>query len=710
MKIFTVPFSKKLILVAMASVAMAATAAQSQEADTTDWECEFCPFESGHRGDYELGATSVSDDAAHLGDATGYSEEGVYANVDGEGSYTSDKYQSRWLIEDLGLDSRYAELTGGRQGTFDYDLSYREIPHTQFFTTQTIFQQSADGTLSLPAGWVRAADTSGLTELDASLARRNIESDRSIFQIGGRYLLADRFSFSADYSRQTKEGVDIQGGSYFFQSSLLTRPIDYVTDEADFNVRYTADNGYLSLTWFLSKFENDNNALNWENPFTSGPGSELGAIAQAPGNVFNQLSLSGGYSFSQARTVVAFSAAAGRMSQNKAFLPYTTNANVIVDPLPRLSLNGEVDTSNFAVSLTSKVFNKARIKVAYRFDKRDNQTAQDVWSRVAAESFVTGTDTNVPYSFERSALNLSADWDVFDSVRLSGGYDRKTVDRDFQEVAEQTEDIGWGRILWRPTGNLRFDFKGGAARRDINSYDETFAGTLGQNPLMRKYNLAFRYRQFAEFIFAASLPESPVTFTFNSLYADDSYTRSLMGLTSGEELRLTGDLSWALGAKSSLYLTAGYENIESEQFGSEAFGREDWNATNKDDFVTAGGGFRVREIGGKFDLELDYTRSEGTSEINVTSLAGGPSQFPDLESTLEHLRLMLSYQQSERLAFTMNLRYQSFLAKDWALEGVEPATIPSVLTLGAQPYDEDQVIFGLGFRYSIGGSAKTTSN
>jgi hypothetical protein len=191
MNIFTAPKSRKLILAVMTGAAMAATAAQAQEADTAAWECEFCPFESGHRGDYQLGATSVDNDAAHLGDASGYSEEGTYANVDGTGSYASDKYQSRWLIEDLGLDSRFAELTGGRQGTFDINLSYREIPRTQFFTTETIFRQTGD-TLTLPAGWVRAGDTSGFTELDANLARRNIESDRSIFKIGGRYMLADR--------------------------------------------------------------------------------------------------------------------------------------------------------------------------------------------------------------------------------------------------------------------------------------------------------------------------------------------------------------------------------------------------------------------------------------------------------------------------------------------------------------------------------------
>ncbi len=710
MNFYTVPKTGSFILVAITSMAMATAAAQSQAVNTSAWECEFCPFESGYRADYQLGARSVSDDSAYFGGASGYDEQRIYANVDGEGSYADKEHQLRWQVEDLGLASRYVELAGGHQGTYDYNLSYREIPRTQFFTTETIFQQSTAGTLLLPSGWVRAPATAGFSELDTNLARRDIKSDRDFLQIGGRYMPSNRIRFSANYRRHTQEGVDIYGGSYFFQSSLLSRPIDYVTNQGDFDLRYTTENGYLSAAWHVSDFESNNDALNWENPFTSSPGAEFGALAQPPGNNFHQLSLSGGQRFSQSQTVVAFSASVGRMKQNKAFLQYTTNPNAIVAPLPRKSLDGRIDTTNFAFSLTTKVIDKARLKLAYRYDERDNRTAQDLWTGVIAEAFVTGADTNIPYSFERSTLNLSADYDLFDTVRLSGGYDRKTIDRDFQEVAEQTEDGSWGRLRWRPNGTLLFDLKGGASRRDIDRYDETVATSFGQNPLMRKYNLAYRYRTFGELTVAASLPESPVTITINGLFADDSYTRSKMGLTSGSEVRLTADLSWALSNSTSLYVTGGFENIESEQFGSELFAREDWNATNKEDFYTAGGGFRVREIVGKFGLQMDYTLSEGTSEINVISDASGPSRFPDLESKLEYLRLLVSYQHSDRLVLTMNLRYQSFLAEDWALEGVAPATIPSVLSLGAQPYDDEVYIFGFSFRYSIGVSEKTPSN
>jgi len=34
-----------------------------------------------------------------------------------------------------------------------------------------------------------------------------------------------------------------------------------------------------------------------------------------------------------------------------------------------------------------------------------------------------------------------------------------------------------------------------------------------------------------------------------------------------------------------------------------------------------------------------------------------------------------------------HLRYEDFSSSDWALQGVDPATIPTVLTLGADPDD-----------------------
>ncbi len=469
MKIFTLPTNRFSIFALGIASALSVTPTLSAEVDTSGWACEFCPFERGHRGHYELGATEVSDDSAYFGDASGYAEEGTYLNVDGKGSYRNDGYQMRWTIEDLGLDSRFAEVSGGRQGRYDYHLAYRQIPRHIFDTTDTIFEQVSADTLALPSGWVTAPLTSGFTELNSSLVSQNIESERKSLAFGGRYMLSDRFRISADFRRQKRDGTDVFAGSYFTQSSLLPRPFDYETNEIDFDIRYAGDNGFMKLAYYASLFDNSNTELRWDNPFTSSPGAEQAALAQPPDNTFHQASLSGSYRFTPYRTVVTFSGAFGSIEQDEPFLPYTINPNISTAALPQTQLDGEVETTNLAFTLTSRPYSKMRVKLSYRYDERDNQTSQMMWNRVIADTFNSGeVETNVPYSFERSKLNLSGHFDLFKTVRISGGYDRTTTDRDFQEVAEQTEDSGWGRVRWRPNAYIEVSARGGAAERDID--------------------------------------------------------------------------------------------------------------------------------------------------------------------------------------------------------------------------------------------------
>ncbi len=693
------------LLLAIGAIAFAPAIA-AQEVDTSDWACEYCPFQQGHEGDYEVAAGSVSDDSAYLGNATGYDEEGAYGNLDGEGSYASGAYRMNWTGEDLGLDSRVAELEGSHAGKFDYNIGFRQMPYRQFFTTSSIYLEAADA-LFLPPGWVRAPTTDGFTELDSSLVSRNVESDRNIYTIGGRYLAGSRFSFSLDYRRQENDGTKIQGGSTFTNSSLLPMPFDYVTDEVDFEARYGADDYFVALSWYLSDFQNDNTGLSWEQPFTGAPGADTLAQAQAPESRFQQVTLAGGYSLPELRTVMSLSASVGRIEQDTEFLPYTVNTVLPTVPLPRASLDAEVDTTNFAASITSRIIEKGRVKFSYRYNERDNKAAQDLWNRVIVDTFPdAGEELNIPYSFERSHLSLSGDYDLLDMLRVSAGYDRRDVDRDFQEVVSQTEDSGWGRVRIRPAPTVDIDLRGGASKRDEDNYDEAFAVATGQNPLMRKYHLAYRYREFGDVTLNWSPAAAPVSFSLTGLFADDSYSRSELGLIAGEELSVALDVGWSISETTSAYLNTGYDTIESTQFGSEGFAEADWRADNEDEFTTIGAGINFREIGEKFDLQLDYVHSDGNSSIVLDSASDSAEQFPDLETTLDYLRLRLGFRQSERMEWNLYALYQTFESEDWALQGVAPDTIPVVLSLGAAPYDEEQVIVGLGFRYRMGGKSE----
>lgn len=671
------------------------------QVDTSDWACESCPFDEGYRASIDVGATDVGDDAARFGNYTGYDEEGTYGNLDGHGRYNGDGYRVDYVLEDLGLDSRAFDMSVGSEGLFEFTLGYRELPYRRFDTTRSIFDVSTGNVLGLPPGWVTAGTTDQMTELSSSQLTTPIGTDRQIFDVGIDWNPGDAFKLFADFQRQKRDGIDIASGASFAQSALLPRWIDYETDRFEAGVRYMTDNASLTLGYYGSFFTNNNTSLFWETPFTAAPGADALQMAREPGNDFSQVSLTGTYVFDTWSTVLAFSAATGRGEQDEALLPYTINPNVVTTALPTGAIDGRVDTTDYALTLTARPREKVRIKFAYRYDERDNKTPVYDWNRVIVDLLSSGDiEQNTPYSYDRGHMTLSGEYAFSRKLRVSAGYERREVNRDFQEVAEQLTDTGWGQLRWKPAAWLDLRAKGGASRRGVERYDETVAASFGQNPLMRKYNLAYRYREFGEVVASITPVESPVSFTASALFADDDYKDSLVGINGSEEFRATADISWAVSESAALYVAWGRDAIDAHQTGAESFGFWDWSAFHEDTFDHVGAGFNWQPDDGKVGLSLSYDRGTGETNIMLDSLSGGRSDLPTLESNLDAAHAEIRYEFSDRVDGTFELRYERFDLKDFAL--VPPATLPDVLTLGAEPYDYDVFAFGIGIRYRFG--------
>ena len=56
----------------------ALAASNAANVDTSNWVCEYCPFEEGAQAGLTTGVTSVTDDSAYLGNGTGFSGELKY--------------------------------------------------------------------------------------------------------------------------------------------------------------------------------------------------------------------------------------------------------------------------------------------------------------------------------------------------------------------------------------------------------------------------------------------------------------------------------------------------------------------------------------------------------------------------------------------------------------------------------------------------------
>jgi MtrB/PioB family decaheme-associated outer membrane protein len=609
-----------------------------------------------------------------------------------------DAYYMDLFVRDLGLEKRSIGIEGGRQGKYKLFLRYDEIPHYISDTARTPYLGSGSSFLTLPAGWVPAGTTAGMTELATSLRQVDLKTKRKRVDVGMGFTPKSKWEYKLKYRHEVKDGQTATAGSFFFDAAQLIKPVDYETDQIDASIFYNSEKFQTSLAYYGSFFKNNNDALTWENAYSPlAPGADAGQLALAPDNQFNQLVFSGGFHVAE-RTLASAEVAMGRMEQNENFLPYTINTSLGgVNPLPSNSLNGVVDTLTANLKLVTILSDKWNWLAAYTYNDRDNKTPQlnfDSW--VSTDMFVSGSRTTVPYSFTENDFKLSADYRLVRSTKLAFGYDYDTIERTYQEAEKTKENTFWGTATVRA---LDTDLIVKIARgvRDVSNYTPVPEIQPPQNPLLRKYNMADRDRLVSK-MHASILPIETLTLGLSVDYATDDYADSQIGLIDGSEFSIHADAAMMLGESTNIHFFVGQQKIKSYQAGSQTFSTPDWFANNDDTITTAGIGF-TQSVTEQLDVGADFTMSRSVGEVTVTS--GISSVYPDNVTNLDSLKLYANYRIKESISLYLGYWYESYDSSNWALDGVTPDTIPNVLSLGIQSPSYDVNVVALSLRYNF---------
>jgi MtrB/PioB family decaheme-associated outer membrane protein len=699
-----------LISIAVAACLNAAAARAEEPAapDTSGWTCSKCPFPQGYEAEVELGGGYLDDSSAKFGDYTGLDDKGGYVVADAEGTYAGeDGYAMSYELTDLGLNSRAIRLEGGVQGTYDYALWYDRVPHSIWDTTRTPYSGNGTRDLTLPSNWVDAGSTAGMTSLDADLHDVDVGYDRDRYGVAGRYLWGRNLILTVDFRRDKRDGTRSQFGSFGSTSTQLLAPVDDSTDRVTAGLRYQESRWFVELAYNGSFYRNDADSWRWQNPFTPMvSGADVGQMSGAPGNDYNELALSAGMYGLPGNTTVAFSAATGKGTQDQSFLPYTINPDVYTTPLPIGNLNGDIDVTRFDLTLTSRPMAPLRLRGSLTYDERKDSSKQAAFDSVVYTDMlpVLGTEVNPLYGFERFRALGSADWALMDSVTIGAGGEYRELKRTGtpQEVKSDTLLDGWGKVEYRPSGYLGLVLRAGAQETTPDKYNLDVAATNGQNPYMRLYNMAYRFRQYGELVANVALGSLPLSLSGTVYYADDGYDKTQVGLTSGLYQRYALDLNWTVNDKVTAYVNGGFDTNDTEQWGASTWSYRDWKGSVDDTYTTIGAGISAKLMD-KLSLDLGYTWAQGDSRTQIQGTNAG--RFPKVTSDLNSLKADIRYAASEKLDLLFTWWYENLDSKDWALQGIGPATLPNVLALGADPYNYSVNYVTLSARYRFGSAS-----
>lgn len=692
---------RHLLAVALYGISGTAAAAplwyEAGEVDTSAWECNYCPYQTGLEGEISFGIGYVDRDDYHFGNYTGLDEQGSYVVLGADLFYRGED-ASYWQLNAtrLGLDSRSLRFEGGRQGSYRARIDYTEIPRLYSNSAQTPFLGVGTDHLRLPGDWVEAGSTDTMIALDNSLHTVEVRTDRKRFGAALNFTPNSRWTYSANFRQDRKEGLKTLGGSFVFRSAMLLEPVDYTTDQMELGVGYQADHWQLQLGYLGSFFRNGNQRLRWDNPFSEPLGNaNEGQMALAPDNSFHQLTLNGNYRFSPA-TQATLRIAGGQMLQNENFLPYTVNPALAGGVLPRNSMEGEVRTLTVDARLASALTEKFSLQTDLRLNERDNRTPVDTFDYISTDAFSAGTRSNPLYQHTDRRIEFSGLYRPVLNTRLSAGVEYEEKWRSDAEVEETQETTLWAKVAARPTPTSDVTLGLAHADRDASAYRPLGTAGAAQNPLLVKFNLAAREQQRAEMRLHFA-PLEQLSFGFELTYRDNNYKDTSVGLLASTDTILTLDATLFVSRELSFHAFTTRERHDNEQAGSQNYDVADWFATAEDLIASHGIGAAWRPADGEIEIGVDYVYSAATGKIGMR----GEMAYPDLKTRIHSAKAHMLYQVSESLSTELSLFYEQFSSDDWSVDNVAPDSIPSVLTLGSDSadYRNRALVLALHYRF-----------
>ena len=651
----------------------------------------------------ELGVGYISDDSWRFGRYNGMKDEGAYVNGNID---ITEFWESVYFLNvkgrNLGLDSRYLEIEGGKQGAYEVFLEYDRIPSYKSNTVKSPFYGIGSNNLTLPAGFNIDND------LNANQKEFNLKTRRERFVAGLELIPAQRWQFEVDFGHENKTGLDITGAAIAGSANQLIRntttalipePIDYDTNTVNATLSYIGDKGQMDLTYHMSLFENDHDNLSWDNPFfNTTPGYTTGNMSLAPDNEFHQLAISGSYNLPY-KSRISGLFASGRMTQDDDFQPYTSNT-ALLTPLPQSSLDGEVWVTNAHVKLVSRPIHKLRLNAEYRYNERDNDTTVNTYDTIVLDGFAGSTVTNRPYSYENQRINLDANYRFNSTFSVHAGYKYNEMDRDYTDAErEQTEeDTFFAKWKIKPHSDVNL-----ALFTEISSRDgDTYKPLANENPDARKYFLADRdrtqYGVSVDYIASESLLLSA-----RAEFNEDDYDDTIIGLTEEYRPTYSLDFSYTPNDKITIYGYYTYENIESDQAGYDYGGTatSNWEADYNDTFHTYGLGFKW-QAQDRLELGGDFIYSDSTGEIDMKDVfnPGTENQYPDNETSRTSVRLWANYTYNDNLSYKLSFWYEEYDAENWAYDDVPAYTSNSgILYIEGDDPDYDVNVISLSATY-----------
>lgn len=712
------------------------------------------PASAQFSGSVETSGGQLDSNAWRFGNFAGVNEQGFVPFLDFslQALPAADSGATAyWRMEGqrLGLETGRFALEAGEQGRQRLRLHYRRLSSYQFDDARTPVRGAGSATLSLPASWqATGPTTTGMTNLDESLVDVNLWQRRHSLKLDYQRLLHPAWTLQTEFRQDRVNGTRVLGAvtgatGGNARAALLPAPVDYDTRMASIGFAYASTNLHWHISWQGSVFANGAPALSWPTLYSqhaqwaAGSGFPAGRnqLALEPDNHAQQLSTGGSLILSPTQRL-QLDASVGSQRQNAAFLPYTVNTALLpVLDAPHDTLQGRIDTARLDLRLHSRLSPRLNLVSRLGYRDRDNRTPIAAFQRVRGDAVVQQPSAdarlNRPYGLREARAAVDASYRLNTRLRLESGLEQLHTERSYSEIInmrEATAKLG----LRSSVGNsvaLVGEYRHQRRRSDDyignRPYLETHVpGSVGtdafeNHPLLRKYYLSERDRDQAR-LQTNWQALSALSLGAALAWSRDDYPDGFLGLNHSTLQSATLDFNYAAGGDlriNGFWNRDQYRNAQSGRafrgnVPADAWNPErNWQLTATDRFDTWGIGLGrealrlqlgAQQVPGTLDLNLEYSHSRSSGHFdNSTGSALASASLPALGTQLDSIDVSARYAWSARSSLRLAFIHERYDSKDFALDGVGPAAVASVLLPGTASPRYRANWLTLGYRHEF---------
>ncbi|HJU39550.1 MAG TPA: MtrB/PioB family outer membrane beta-barrel protein [Tahibacter sp.] len=252
------------------------------------------------------------------------------ARRDADGSY-ADVRANRTSDDDA-----FFEAAFGRAGSYKVQAFLREMPNVLTHNAKPLWNGVGTNALTLPS--TLAPGGSSTADVEAAVAatpERTLKVTRSKVGVGVDAYLSPRWTMSATFSDEERDGARPYGGAFYYGFAFpdnaavfeTTRPVDDRTINLGGALRYAGSVWRMEFAYTGSFYRDRYTRYTWENPFaltpvvpgSTSPPLLRGQMATEPDNDYHNLRAT----FTRRlpwNGEASLTASGGRMSQNDALI------------------------------------------------------------------------------------------------------------------------------------------------------------------------------------------------------------------------------------------------------------------------------------------------------------------------------------------------------------------------------------------------------